>query len=1150
MEMERAGGRGWLCFGGLERTGLRADNGDLDGVGRRLGGDNISYSDPNNWDIQLVPVNTGGTTYVVVIPSSVTVNFDVPDPSLGVANEVFQITLGSSSTLRVNTGRNLKVLDEAAISGLVITDNGTFVSQHASANFAGNAAQMDASGGGTIDFAATSYSSASNIFTSTLLRANGAGTLLDLSSLQTLDANFDRFSGVQVHTVEASNSGVIDLSNVLSMQAPVREGTDRLDINVNTAGNIRLDSLQSTSGVGQVRFNVDVGDGITPYSLPAFSSAGSALFNVSANRHVTLGALLTHNGGGYTLGDNSNVTANALTSLTNAAVTIGNNATLSAPNVDDISDTSVSLAPGQTFTTGTIQTINGALLSVSGGVTFGTAFGNVSATSYSSAANFNTVTLLSADGTGSLLDLSSVTDFSAAFDRFSGVQVHTVSATNGGKVDLSGVQSIAAPVREGNDRLDFVVSGDGVLDLSALVSIDGVGQTRFDIDVGDGTTPFSLPAVQSAGNTQFDVSAARVVEVNALVSHDRGGYDLGDNASVTANALTSLTNATITLGSGATLAAPNLSDVTNSSINLTPGRTLTTGLLGTIDGAQLSVSGGVQFGTAFSNVSATSYSSAGLINSTTLLSADGAGSVLDLSSLTSFSATFDRFSGVQVHTVSATNGGKVDLSGVQTIAAPVRETSDRLDFVVSGGGVLDLSSLTSIDGVGQTRFDIDVGNGTTPATLTALQSAGNTQFDVSAARVVELNALVSHDRGGYTLGANATVTANALASLTNATLTLGSGSTFTAPSLTDVTNTSITLVPGQTLTTGPLGSIGGAMFNVSGGVKFGTSFGNLSATSYSSAGNINTATLLSADGTGTELDLSSVTDFSAAFDRFSGVQVHTVTVTNDARIDLSSVQTITGPFRETGDRLDFLAQSGGVIDLSSLQMVTSNAGRIRFTVEGGGQMVFGDVTISERMDVSVTDNTSFVDVTGNLHLDSTSTLSVTAGASVQIGGHYSFDLTDEAAFNADTAIFHFDGTPNQLMEVGGEDLGLGGALSGNFGIARLLVGSELEASKVILVDFIDNGNRASLEALYLYGSGGLDGLGLLGGSSLVIGNINVYAHINGVMVELHSLFGPGETTVPYDQGANSGFIIIPEPGVAMLMGLSLLGFARRRRRSR
>ncbi|NEQ67422.1 MAG: hypothetical protein F6K21_18315 [Symploca sp. SIO2D2] len=62
------------------------------------------------------------------------------------------------------------------------------------------------------------------------------------------------------------------------------------------------------------------------------------------------------------------------------------------------------------------------------------------------------------------------------------------------------------------------------------------------------------------------------------------------------------------------------------------------------------------------------------------------------------------------HTVSATSGGRIDLSGLDTIAAPTR-SEDIVQFVVQGAlSELDLSSLQTFNGNGQARFDIAEGS--------------------------------------------------------------------------------------------------------------------------------------------------------------------------------------------------------------------------------------------------------------------------------------------------------------------------------------------------------------------------------------------------------------------------------------------------------
>ena len=137
-----------------------------------------------------------------------------------------------------------------------------------------------------------------------------------------------------------------------------------------------------------------------------------------------------------------------------------------------------------------------------------------------------------------------------------------------------------------------------------------------------------------------------------------------------------------------------------------------------------------------------------------------------------------------------------------------------------------------------------------------------------------------------------------------------------------------------------------------------------------------------------------------------------------------------------------------------------------------------------------------------------------------------------------------DGT--RRFEVAGADMGNVEA-SNNSSLAQLIVGSNTTTTDLLLVDLIDNGNRASPETLYLLGSGGLDGLQILNGSTLTIGDIPVYAKISGVMTDLRSLFPVGQMVISFTEPGSNGFIAIPEPTMVGVLAIGLLAAARRRR---
>ncbi|MHB9049162.1 MAG: hypothetical protein ACYC35_24860, partial [Pirellulales bacterium] len=219
-----------------------------------------NYGTAGNWDINVVPINDATNTYKVVIPAGKTIAWD--------DDGVFDVTdfvLGADSTFNVGSGTTLQVLDEASIAGIINTSNGHFRANTAGATvLSGGKVRFGASNSGTIHVAADAYDTRGIVpdvqdwteYYSEVLQATGPGSVLDLSSVQSLNAGFDdgRYQDYNIHRISAKLGGTVNLSGVKTITAPVRY-EDRLDFLTSGGGSINLSGLTTitSAGSGRVR---------------------------------------------------------------------------------------------------------------------------------------------------------------------------------------------------------------------------------------------------------------------------------------------------------------------------------------------------------------------------------------------------------------------------------------------------------------------------------------------------------------------------------------------------------------------------------------------------------------------------------------------------------------------------------------------------------------------------------------------------------------------------------------------------------------------------------------------------------------------------------------------------------------------------------
>lgn len=1160
------------------------------------GAGNARYEDPNNWDIGVVPVNDGNDAYSVVIPGGMSVEFDVDGPQI-----VTDLELGSGSTLNVKAGKSLTILDDARIYGTITSVGGVLEAGAVDAEFRGNKVQVSISGGAQVHVAASTYTSTGlntagwtyTLFSASGTDVGGTASLLDLSSLTSINASFnDNHSGASTyHDIRATGGARIDLSGVEAISGAVG-ANDRLRIYVNAQGDVDLSSLQRIqSGYTDLYVSKPA------FELPELLSAVGTLFELSGNCQASLPkaeafsstsvdleegttslsvpSLISHNGGAVTLREGTQLDAPSLETMNGVTLNVDVGGTFLAPNMASFTGGVFERHAGQVLDLPAFVNIDNSRLSVRDGELLTVAAGSYTTTGLASAGW--TYTLLAAtgtdgNGTPSRLDLSAVTDLDARFnDNHTGASTyHDIRASGDGQIDLSGLQTMAGPGHP-TDRLRIYVNTGGSIDLSSLQRITS-GYTDFYLSAA----AFELAELRSvSGSTLFDLAAGTTsLSVPALISHNGGTVTIREGTTVDAPSLEAMDGVTLNVEQGGTFLAPNMATFTRGEFHRHTGQVLDVQPWVNVDNSQLYVSDGETL-----TVAAGSYSSTGLtgVGATyTLLSASGTDggvtpSHLDAASVRDIDAGFqDGRNDVTTHQViEATDNGRIDLSGLETIAGAAH-SSDRLRIDINSGGSIDLSGLQRITSgytdfyvfaptfelpelrsTSGTLFDL---NTNCQATFAKAATFSGTSIDLEAGTTsLSVPSLISHNGGSYKVREGTTFDAPSLETMNGVTLDVDVGGTFLAPNMASFTGGVFDRRAGQVLELPPFLNIDDSQLSVRDGETLTVAAGSYSSTGLNGAGA--SYTLLSAsgtDGNGTpsRLDAPNLGDINAGFyDYRNDVATRQIIEASvDGVVDLSGLESIVGPQHST-DSLILRANTGGTLDVSSLRSIRSaGTGRTRLEVGQQGQLLLGDLVLTDRADFVLTDATSTL-AAGDFHLSASGTLSVAALATMRITGSWLFSGTTEGSVGLDQSILHMAGAGLQFLEVGGQDLDANGSSSGNFGIGQLVVGQEGIPTTVQLVDLLDNGNRtpSRREALYLCGLPGEDGLVLHEGSTLIMDRLNVYAYLDANWVHLNSLFEGEVTELPFDGGT----LVVPEPATLVLLStVVLVGLGRRLGRAR
>ena len=484
------------------------------------------------------------------------------------------------------------------------------------------------------------------------------------------------------------------------------------------------------------------------------------------------------------------------------------------------SNGSMNFANGQSFVVDGVAVLNsnvfadgvGSVFSALGSVgdlpnnarvrSLGGASVSVGALDYNSTGN---VVAIEADGENSTVNMSNLGSITNTADTFSNNIFARFVATNGGLVNLSGLQSIDGGFRDGNfggtTRNLFEISNGGMMDLTSLQTVSQLNQ--FDIDIDS----FQFPSLEQFGSTIWNLGGNTNLDTPSLTNVSgtagpiRSQVNFQEDSRWTAAALVALEDMFLNTESGGAIELPELTVFENSTVFLNSDVDFMTGVLSSIDDSEIHVIDDVAFEIPVQEYARTRN------GSITALKSDGESSSISLPNLSAISSSstngFTSF--------VALNGGFLDLSSVMNIDGGSQAGRNR--FELSTQGFIDFSNLERIEE--QNQFDINI-----PAySLPSLLQLGGTNLNLSTGVVFSTPILetVSGSTSSVAIPIFSTWEAPLLTSLNDINVSLEVGGTLDAPNVSSFQNSSVSLQPGIEFIVANLTSIDNSRFSVAGG---------------------------------------------------------------------------------------------------------------------------------------------------------------------------------------------------------------------------------------------------------------------------------------------------------------------------------------------
>jgi hypothetical protein len=602
----------------------------------------------------------------------------------------------------------------------------------------------------------------------------------------------------------------------------------------------------------------------------------------------------------------------------------------------------------------------------------------------------------------------------------------------------------------------------------------------------------------------------------------------------------SLTGGSLTAtGTGTTLLVTGATTIHDTTISAQNGAITSLQTATSLSKVNLSANGGGQILLP----AAQTYADGAYANYT--IQASGVGSKIDLSHLTSFGGSVGSYNVA----VTASGGGEVDLAGAITGNTII--TVDGAGSRINGSAVTNLTRVNLNAAMGgqillpaaQTYADGAYANYT-------IQASGvGSKIDLShltsfAGSVGGYNVAVTASGGGEVDLAGA-ITGNTVLTLSDAT------SMLNVAAVTSLQDTSVNVSNRGTANFSALTNLTRVNLNTAMGGQL------LLPAAQTYADGVYVNYTIQASGVGSKIDLSHLTSFAGSVGGYNVA----VTASGGGEVDLAGA--ITGNTVITVDGTGSIISMVGVTAVSATSLTATNAARIdmgdptllsavviairsgstiragnlwvkeppTITLAGGSALMVESLQGEKPTTITLSDPNDLLAGNIDLSLGAIITVSNSHNAVLAPRGDFTYAHQDETKLPFGKSYVFINGEGPQELEVGGADVAtdIKKLTNDNFGFGQMVVGDPTKPGVVFLVDRVDNGNRAAgkAEALYLFGKVDpndpkglrmLDGLRLLGGSTLYMGRLKVYAMRNGAMTDLTTLFKPNEVVIPFDQG--------------------------------